>query len=213
MTADLPTSDTAPGVRWVRSPRAFSASRTDGLVLVHRDGSWLLTGPEEVTLFDGGTSVEEMEEAIARADIAHPPAPWSYLDGSWHAGVWFVVFEDTSWSVYRVIEDVLRKASSQPFTSADRARRWAELRFDRGESGLRGPKPRKGTKARAKLPDVRVTQQERDHTLAMLDGMGVSYSVFVRAAAAWVEENMAGEAPSWRIDARLGKFVPVQSAS
>ena len=213
MPNDIPTPDTFSGVRWVRSPRACAASRTDGLVLVYHDGAWLLTGEEEAPLLEGGTSVEEMEEAIARADITHPPAPWSYLDGSWHAGVWFVVFEDTSWSVYRVIEDVLRKASSQPFTSADRARRWAELRFDRGESGLRGPKPRKGTKARAKLPDVRVTQEERDHTLAMLDGMGVSYSVFVRAAAAWVEENMTGDAPAWRIDARLGKFVPVQSAS
>jgi hypothetical protein len=205
-------TDLSAGPRWVRSPRVFSASRTDGLVLIYRDGAWLLTGPEEVTLFAGGSSVEEMEDAITRADIAHPPAPWSFDEDAWCAGVWCVVREGASWSVYRAIDEELRRASTQPFASADRARRWAELRFDRGESGLRGPKPRKGTKARAKLPDVRVTQEERDHTLAMLEAMGVSYSVFVRAAAAWVEANMTGDAPAWRIDARVGQFVPVENA-
>lgn len=212
MTPDLPTPDLPAGPRWVRTPRTAYAARTDGLSVLHRDGGWFLTAAgEEVCLCNTDRTVEGLEEAIALADTRHPPAPWTCdADGIWYTDVWCVLPEDGAWSVYREIEDELRRASSQPFASADRARRWAELRFDRGESGLRGPKPRKGTKARAKLPDVRVTQQERDHTLAMLEAMGVPYSVFVRAASAWVEANMTGDAPTWRIDMRLGQFVPVE---
>ena len=83
--------------------------------------------------------------------------------------------------------------------TADRARRWAELRFDRGDAGLRGPKPRAGSRASFKLPDVRVTEVERDHALSMLVTLGISYSEFVRAALVWAERNVL-DGDGWEIE-------------
>jgi hypothetical protein len=210
MPPDLQTPELVAGPRWVRSPRTSSATRTDGLVLVYKDGAWLLaSGGAESLVLTSPDTVEYMEEAIFLADVLNPPAPWVCEGASWCADVWCVSPEAEGWIVYRAFEEGLRRASTQVFTSPDRARRWAELRFDRGQSGLRGPKPRAGTKARAKLPDVRVTQGEREHTLAMLERIGIPYSTFVRAASAWVEAHLTGDNPSWAIDTTLDQFVPL----
>jgi hypothetical protein len=86
------------------------------------------------------------------------------------------------------------------FPSADRARRWAELRFDRSEGGLRGPKPRAGSRSAAKLPDVRVTEEERDAATATLDALGMSYAVFVRASLEWARAYVLSDSPEWTVD-------------
>lgn len=84
-------------------------------------------------------------------------------------------------------------ASRRTFSSADRARTWADIRFDRAVGGLRGPKPRGGSTSGAKLPDIRVTEEERALAERVLEREGLSYSEFVRAALRWVDAH-PGEA-------------------
>lgn len=200
------TSPTPASVRWVRAPRIPSASRTDGITINLAMGRWTLTKSGEVTHLSTPPSSYQFEAALEEADVLHPPAPWRHERGVWVADLWHVVPEGTgAWAVYRSIDGLMERASLQSFVTADRARRWAELRFDRGTQGLRGPKPRAGSRAGSKLPDVRVTDEERDHAIVVLSDHGLSYSEFVRAALAWMEENV-GDGLAWRVS-REGEAV------
>jgi len=191
------TNPPTDSVRWVRAPRIPSATRTDGISLSIRDGRWIaqvkgvphpLTTPAAVYVF---------ESAVDEVDRMFPPAPWTSREGVWIADLWHVVPNgDDTWSVYRNLDGLMERASQQSFPTADRARRWAELRFDRGTQGLRGPKPRAGKKSGARLPDVRMSEEERSNILSTLEERGLSYSDFVRAAFAWVEEHL-GEDGAW----------------
>lgn len=176
--------------RWVRSARTTTAHRTDNLTVTLNTTSWVVvTGGQTVALSVLPLSTF-IEKAIEAADEAFPPAPWSITDGVWRAGAWLVRPDASGWLVEREIGGGAERASRQTFASADRARRWAELRFDRSEVGLRGPKPRAGSKSGAKLPDVRVTDAERELADRVLEAIGLPYAVFVRAALEWANRHV-----------------------
>lgn len=200
--------------RWVRAPRIPTATRTDGYTIQMEGNRWVVIAhgvPQE--LRTAGVS-SYVEAAIEEVDLLFPPTPWVVYAGVWTADLWQVRPNgDGTWGVHRVIDGVVEVASRQPFPSADRARRWAELRFDRGDARLRGPKPRAGSKATQKLPDVRVTEDEKAHTLAVLERLGASYSDFVRATLLWVEENALGDDSPWvfvRDESGAPRLVPVE---
>jgi hypothetical protein len=179
--------------RWVRSARTTTAHRTDNLTVTLNATSWVaVTEGKTVALpvLPLGTFIEK---AIEAADEAYPPAPWSIVEGVWRAGAWCVRPDASGWLVEREIGGVPERASRQTFPSADRARRWAELRFDRTEVGLRGPKPRAGSKSGAKLPDVRVTEAERHLADSVLESLDMSYAVFVRAALEWAKNHIVDD--------------------
>jgi hypothetical protein len=201
MTPDDSSASPFSGVRWVRTPRISSATRTDGITLCLREDAWSARHPTE-----GPFNLKtppfsySFENAIYEVDALYPPDPWVLRDdATWAADVWVVKqSRDSSWSVYRSIDSTLEAASKQKFPSADRARRWAELRFDRGVSGLRGPKPRAGYRAVAKMPDVRVTVEERASAFDMLFLQSVNYSEFVRASLRWFQEHVV-EQGTWEV--------------
>lgn len=197
-----PTALPVPTTRWLRTPRTAHAVRSDDIVVWHEGSGWHITVRGEPCAFiPEDATPANLEFCIAKVDELHPPHPWVLEDGVWKASVWRVMTDDgLVWGVFRDLGSKLERASNQPFLTPDRARRWAELRFDRGSGGLRGPKPRVGARARSKLPDVRVTADERDRVLSVLAAVGMTYSDLVRAAAYWVEENVAGVNPSWEVE-------------
>jgi hypothetical protein len=197
-----PTVLPTPTTRWLRTARTAHATRSDGIVLWHEGAGWHVTvHAEPFAFFPLTATPAHMEDCIARIDMARPPEPWMLVDGVWMASVWRVFSLDAlTWSVYRDLDGELAQASRQTFVTADRARRWAELRFDRGSAGLRGPKPRVGARSKAKLPDVRVTEDERTRMQAALERVGMSYSEMVRASAYWVEENLLGQNAGWKVE-------------
>jgi hypothetical protein len=192
---------TSSSIRWVRAPRVPAATRTDGYtVSLDSDTCWVVVGPGVgPKALDTTGRPSYLEDAIEEVDLLFPPTPWRVEGGVWYADRWQVRPNgDDTWGVHRLLDGVVEVASRQPFPSADRARRWAELRFDRGDARLRGPKPRAGSKASCKLPDVRVTDEEKAHTLAVLESLGVTYSDFVRMSLRWVEEQVI-EAGAWEV--------------
>lgn len=177
-------------VRWVRSARVNMANRTDGLGVLLLANSWVLMMSKGAQRKLKTPPIAQfLDKAIEEADLLMPPAPWKHADGVWSVGSWTVKPCDGGWCVVRTMNDREERASRQVFPSADRARRWAELRFDRTNRGLRGPKPRAGSRSGAKLPDVRVTEAERDAASATLNRLRASYSEFVRAALAWADSH------------------------
>lgn len=208
----MSTESSHPSTRWVRAPRIPAATRTDGLTITFENGCWEVIRQGQVEALTTPAITSYLNRAIEEVDGNHPPAPWSFSGGIWRANVWEVRPDGSgTWGVYRIIDGKEERASRQPFPSADRARRWAELRFDRGDAGLRGPKPRAGSRASFKLPDVRVTEAERDHALSLLVKLGISYSDFVRAALGWAEDHVL-DADRWCIEQDDGgtwSFVPV----
>lgn len=195
-------------VRWVRAPRVSSAARTDGTSVVLADGCW--------TVLNGGNQHKLkvaplpafLDKAVEAADVLCPPGEWTHEAGVWTLGTWEVRPIEGGWGVQRIINGASERASRQTFPTADRARRWAELRFDRSEGGLRGPKPRAGSRSAAKLPDVRVTVAERDAANEVLGRLGMSYAVFVRAALDWAEKHVLEER-TWRVEQEPAPaFVP-----
>ena len=177
-------------VRWVRSPRSGEAARTDGVTVTLTNGSWHLSAS---ALRDGPRKMKTpglvayLDRAIEEADSTILPAGWTLTAGVWNAANgWSARPVDGGWGVFRPVKGTVERASQQTFDSSDRARRWAELRFERGEAGLRGPKPRAGSRSASKLPAIRVTEEERAFAEETLSGLGVSYSEFVRAALRFV---------------------------
>lgn len=197
--------------RWVRSSRAGTAARTDGIsVGIDRD-RWVAIHPTDGTLTLSVPPLGfRLEDAISEVDAKYPPPMWTLTpEGAWQSGVWSVFQNgDLTWSVYRNIDGLMEAASRQAFQTADRARRWSELRFDRGTSGLRGPKPRAGFTASAKLPDVRVTVEERNHTIDLIESNGLTYSEFVRAALMWMEEHVGTDWIVYRREDGTAFFEP-----
>lgn len=218
---DMPTLPTSPDLtasstRWVRAPRLPGATRTDGLSLNFDGAAWVVAVNGALVALSTPGIASYLERAIEEVDTLHPPAPWTLASGVWWAGVWQVRPNgDGTWSVHRLLDGVVEAASRQPFPSADRARRWAELRFDRGDGRLRGPKPRAGSRASCKLPDVRVTEDERAHTVEVLERLGLGYSDFVRASLAWAEANVLSSAAGWQVvpqEEGGHAFLPVDAA-
>lgn len=219
----MSTVPTTTSTRWVRAPRIPTASRTDGLTVTLDNGRWLANMAGKPTYLATPGLASYLERALVEADEANPPAPWTFTDGIWRCHVWEIRPNgDGTWGIFRTLDGEVEQTSRQPFPSADRARRWAELRFDRGETRLRGPKPRAGSKAAHKLPDIRVTEAEKAHVFDLLRRLGLGYSDFVRASMLWAEANLVEAAPegeasevrAWEVVDREGggfAFAPVEA--
>lgn len=189
-------------VRWIRASRAGEAARSDGVHLALRSGAWVCWKAGEKSeakrLKTPGLGAW-IDKAIDEVDTLLPPGEWAYEKGVWSCRGWFIRPVEGGWGAFRIVRGAEEKASRQTFDSADRARRWSELRFERGEHGLRGPKPRAGTKAASKLPDVRVTEEERLVAEEALEKAGISYSEFVRASLRWFRENVERAEGAWSL--------------
>ena len=178
--------------RWVRASRTGEAARTDGVTVILTSGSWMLHSRRSPTAQKLKTPglLAYLDRAIEEADVAISPAGWEHVSGVWSAkNGWAIRPVEGGWGAFRRIKGEEERASRQTFDSADRGRRWAELRFERGEAGLRGPKPRAGSRSASKLPDIRVTEEERIFAEEVLTKLGVSYSEFVRAALQWAVDS------------------------
>jgi len=186
----------ANGIRWVRSARVNTANRTDGVTVMLHDNRWNMVAGKRSKPLTTPPISQFLDKAIEEADVILPPAGWTFKDGTWKSvapvsgTVWSVSPSEDGWAVHRINGDDAERASRTTFPTADRARYWASVRFDRSVGGLRGPKPRAGAKSAAKLPDVRVTEDEREKAIEVLGALGTSYSEFVRAALTWASENL-----------------------
>lgn len=181
--------------RWLRSKKEPMALREDGVGVALSGGVWTCTTvevPQERRLKTPGLHAY-LDRAIEEADEMYPPPPWKVDAAIWRAQGWCVRSTADGWVVLRIVDGEFAPASSKTFSSSDRARTWADTRFDRAVGGLRGPKPRGGTTAAAKLPDIRVTEEERALAERVLTREGLSYSEFVRAALRWADAH-PGEA-------------------
>ena len=177
--------------KWRRDAKMGSALRLgDKASLVLTAQGWRVTTDGEVYPVIAAPSASALEEAITMTDAFHPPAGWTYKEGHWLREGWHVRPEQSGWYVYRTTEEDVEKASVQEFASADRARRWAEVRFDRTGTNLRGPRPRAGRKSTCKLPDVRVTEDEKSATMDLLKELDMTYSQFVRASIRFAAQNI-----------------------
>jgi len=191
--------------KWTRMAKAASALRGDRLSLVLTDDGWQATHKGSVHRIQAPPIGDALEEAIAVADISLVPAGWTYSAGNWMRDGWMIVPQGAGWNIYKHTSDSKERASVRDFTSADRARRWVEVRLDRTGTNLRGPKPRAGRKSNCKLPDVRVTESEKAAAMTRLKALGLTYSQFVRASLQFAEEHLAGDYAHWKAEIRDGK--------
>jgi len=177
--------------KWRRDTKTGSALRLgDKTSLVLTDDGWLATHKGEVHHIPAPPSGNALEEAITMTDAFHPPNGWDYKEGHWMREGWHIRPEETGWYVYRTAEEDPSRASVQEFATADRARRWAEVRLDRTQTNLRGPKPRAGSKSTSKLPDVRVTEAEKTESKVLMERLGLTYSQFVRASLRFAKDHI-----------------------
>lgn len=179
--------------RWVRSPNESMALREDGRAVTLSGGRWACVTAEETLRLKTPGLHAYLDRAIEEVDESFPPAPWTVDAGIWSTAGWVVRAGGEAWTVSRAVGTEQELATTKVFSSSDRARAWADGRLERAEGGLRGPKPRVGKTAAAKLPDIRVTEEERALAERVLEREGVSYSEFVRACFTWAEAH-PGEA-------------------
>ena len=139
-----------------------------------------------------------LEEAIQSADEMKWPGGWCFnsQQKSWVCGEWTIAKGHEGWIVEREVpnrkvgEPERERATVATFASADRARRWAEIRFDREGVNLRGPKPRAGAKSSTKLPDVRATKEERERFVQDAQTLDLSFSAYTRMALEFLHEEV-----------------------
>ena len=185
--------------RWIRNLAANEAERTDGFIVKLRGTQWTVAKGGKTKVLPTEPFPAYLDRAVHVVDQHFPPPRWRFDENRWISGNW-VIFEagEGKWKVQRLDnQGALTNPTRQEFQSADRARVWVDLRRDRANIGLRGPKPRAGSPAKAKLPDIRVTVEERDAATLILGRLGLSYSAFVRAALEWAETNVGN---GWAVD-------------
>jgi hypothetical protein len=171
----------------------------DGLTIRKADSTWIIASDKtgEVLFSLGSTATDTIDQIIPRVDLLRPPSPWTFsrddeVDspaiGEWQArvgnSIWTVASKGGSWSIFRASKDTpeeREQLSSRLWHDAHKAREWAEVRFDRSEQSLRGPKPRSRVAAQTRI-DIRLTHQERAELQRLADDAGVGYGPFVRAA-------------------------------
>ena len=178
--------------RWIRSAEVAERPDDQGRVMKKEEDWIYVLGRRMKRLRDA----EDLEQAIERADQFRPPGQWAYVpdEYKWMRPAWEVRWEGEGWTVWRVKpgEEDMTQASVAVHPSADRARRWVELRLERTDGNLRGPAPRAGKASTAKLPDIRVTPEEREQAFELLKQLGLSYADFVRAALNFAEDHLDG---------------------
>lgn len=203
--------------KWRRDAKTGSALRLgDKTYLVLTDQGWVATHKGKAHDIPAPLTLNALEEAIILTDAFFTPPQWKFVEGQWLRDGWLIRAEQTGWYVYRTDGEDQDRASVQEFASADRARRWAEVRFDRTGTNLRGPKPRAGSKSTSKLPDVRVTETEKAEAVTLLEELGLTYSQFVRASLRFARENITQyplDEDDWVVRKVDGKASFVQAIS
>jgi hypothetical protein len=178
--------------RWIRSTEVAERPDDRGRVL-KQDDTWIYVLGRRMKRLD---RAETLEDAIEYADQFKPPGQWGFVPDAfkWIRPSWEVRYEGEGWTVWRIKpgEEEFTQASVAIHPSADRARRWVELRLERTDGNLRGPAPRAGKPSTAKLPDIRVTPEEREEAFELLRQLGLSYADFVRAALTFAEDHLDG---------------------
>ena len=197
--------------RWIRSSQRDAAERPDDQGRVVKKGEdWIYVLGRRMKRL---SEAKDLDQAIEHADQFRPPGKWAYAPSEfkWMRPSWEVRWEGEGWTVWRVKpgEEDFTKASVTLHPSADRARRWVELRLERTDGNLRGPAPRAGKASTAKLPDIRVTPEEREQAFELLKQLGLSYADFVRAALTFAEDHLDGG--DWQVtkaDSGAAVFAP-----
>lgn len=165
---------------WARYPKNSTAFRGHGavsLVLVKSESGWRLFDADKNELALDTAHEDQLEAVIETVDLLYPPAGWVRLDNhAWVNGEWNVSLGTAGWRVAHP-----RCSTRQIFRSADRARKWVDLRATRG-GGARGPRCRAETRATRTLPDVRVTEAERKDAMSLASELNLSFAELVRAA-------------------------------
>ena len=178
---------------WTRYPRTKTAVRGengDRITLMQQRGQWIAFVGKEQVVLDVSLTLD-LDDAVDLVDKIYTPDGWSYdtASSTWLRPGWSCTPDAAGeWRVYR--SDVPGAqageeavvASLKMFKSADRARRWAEIRLDRTTLNLRGPRPRATQRANMTLPDVRVTEAERASAVDLASRLGLSYSDLARSA-------------------------------
>lgn len=179
---------------WTRYPRTKTAVRgaDEGrITLMQQRDQWTaFVGTESVIL--SAEADADLDAVIDLVDQIYLPEGWRCERGphvTWVRPGWACEQDESgSWRVLRTDVPGVPAgalgvpASAKTFKSADRARRWAEVRLDRTTLNLRGPRPRATQRANMTLPDVRVTESERGAAVALATRLGMSYSDLARAA-------------------------------
>jgi hypothetical protein len=187
---------------WTRYPKAKTAVRgADGerVTLMLQRGGWVcLIGTQSHYL---ESSVDlSLDEVIDVVDQLFLPEGWTCVESgsparrTWTRPGWIVwSVQDGTWRVGRPVEgsDERSTTTSKVFRSADRARHWAEVRLDRTNANIRGPRPRAEKRALCTLPDVRVTAEEREAAVALAKRLGLTFSDLARAALNFIERETA----------------------
>ena len=183
---------TTENSRWIRATEMAERPDDKGRVL-QKDGVWIYVLGKRMKKL---ANAENIEEAIEHADQFRPPGLWAYVPDEfrWIRPSWEVRYDAEGWIVWRKNPSTfeMEQASVAVHPSADRARRWVELRLERTDGNLRGPAPRAGRASTAKLPDIRVTPEEREQAFELLKQLNLSYADFVRAALAFAEDHLDG---------------------
>jgi hypothetical protein len=185
---------------WTRYPKAKTAVRgsdDERVTLMLQRGGWVcLIGTQSHYLEASETL--SLDAVIDLVDQIFLPEGWTFsnVEGppTWTRPGWTVwALPDGSWHVGRPEEgsSVPTSTTSKFFRSADRARHWAEVRLDRTNTNIRGPRPRAEKRALFTLPDVRVTEDERVAAVALAKRLGLSFSDLARAALKFIDAETA----------------------
>ena len=194
----------AASTHWTRYPKTRTAVRGengDRITLMLQRGGWVALVGTNSHYLEASTSLS-LDEVIVIVDQLFPPAGWLLEGGAltgvsptWSRPGWSIwEHEAGAWYVGRVranSDEVAVRATSKVFKTADRARSWVEVRLERTNMNLRGPRPRAEERAVKTFPDVRVTQAERDAAVAMSSRLQVSFSDLARAALKFIEAETA----------------------
>lgn len=185
---------------WTRYPRTKTAVRGengDRITLMQQREQWIAFVGKEQVVLDAGVGLD-LDGAVELVDQIYVPEGWDFNPSLyvWSRPGWACRRDEQGdWRVFRVDVPGAAEgadgvpASAKTFKSADRARRWAEIRLDRTTLNLRGPRPRATQRANMTLPDVRVTEGERAEAVELASRLNLSYSDLARAALELVKRE------------------------
>jgi hypothetical protein len=186
---------------WTRYPKAKTAVRgADGerVTLMLQRGGWVCLIGTQSHYLEASVDLP-LDAVIDAVDQLFLPEGWTCVVEADDCVTWtrpgWTVWADAekSWRVGRPAEgsDEPVTTTSKTFRSADRARHWAEVRLDRTNANIRGPRPRAEKRALCTLPDVRVTAEEREAAVALAKRLGMTFSDLARAALNFIDRETA----------------------
>lgn len=176
MTADFFST------RWQRGRTKASLTLADNQTLHLQQtptGGWEVTPDlgEDVREALRATTGRDAAVAVVERVISLPQ--WTRTEKGWTLGPWEVIAEGTRYALLRNGQPTTRWS----FPTADQARGWAEARLHRSSRSFFGRNLRAEGKSLVCLPVVRVTAEEKEAVMAVIQHHGITYAEFVRTAA------------------------------